>query len=122
MTTLDQLEKQRQKLEQAVKDKKQKDKLEQEIREMQEELKGNGKRKEKLKGMGMKIVNVFDAFERFADRHGSDGSELDEFIGGDEPKKKGKKKGKKTKKEKKASVKIENIMIFILFMIMKLWL
>ncbi|MBW1973939.1 MAG: hypothetical protein JRI44_14060 [Deltaproteobacteria bacterium] len=46
---------------------------------------------EKVKSFGMKIVKDFEAFERFADRHGSDGEELDKFVGG-EKKKKGKKK------------------------------
>lgn len=113
MKSITQLEKQKQKLEQALKDKKDKDKLEKEIQDMQQELKGNGKRKEKVKSFGMKIVNGFEAFERFADRHGSDGSELNEFIGD------GKKKGKK--KVKKGSTKVESIMILILFIIM-VWL
>ena len=88
MNEIEKLKKQKEKLKKQLEEKEVKEKLEKEVNDLQRELKGNKKKKEKLSSAFINIGKGFEAFQRFADKYGSDGTELDEFIEGKKKKKK----------------------------------
>ena len=88
MNEIEKLKKQKEKLKKQLEEKEVKEQLEKEVKDLEKELKGNKKRNDNLNSAFANIGKGFDAFQRFADKYGSDGSELDEFIEGKKKKKK----------------------------------
>ena len=91
MNEIDKLKKQKEKLEQELKDKVEREKLESEVNELQKELKNNKARKDKLNSIYGKLDKGFKSFQRFADRYGSDVEDVNKLLGGESKKKKAKK-------------------------------
>ena len=79
MNEIDKLKKQKEKLEEELEEKKQKEKLEEEVKALQRELQGKAQKE----NFSNSIAKGFEAFQRFADRHGVD--DTDDFF--DEKKK-----------------------------------